>query len=643
MHIIRKKQLVFLLFLFGFTSLNIPGTAQEFNSLHDDSSYYKVKGYRHGKSYFEKIHYQETEPLQEGVLDFKHYHTYDEIIYFLKKWEEQYPDLIDLYSVGKSYEGRDIPQVTLTNKKTGRDTDKPAILIDACTHSQEMITSESAFWMLDYLLKNYGKEREITELVDSKALYFRILNNPDGSELVLHTAMVNRSTVRPYDEDRDGLLDEDPGEDLNGDGNVTLMRKKAGANEGDYIPDPRDPSGRIMKRVQDGEGEWIIYLEGIDNDGDGRYNEDEIGGLDLHRNYPENWRPLPGMDATGRGMTQGGAGEYPLSEPEIQCFVLFLLTHPNISIVNSMHSQCGAHLHGPSTSKSEERMYQEDLALYHYFNREGKKITGYLFAGDMPDYRISRETLLLPSHDRQQRPPADPDDPGKFSPSFGHGPDFGYWYYGSIWYGDELYATYGATRDYDGNGVFDPYDGLCWNDEYYGGKQFKTWEKFDHPQLGEVEIGGFSIKFCKQNPPPEFIEYWASKEALFNIFLAQHLPQIEITSVNVLPTKEKGVYDIVVNFTNNGFLPTAIEQAKLVKIVREDRVRIDIDRNLIKKGNVEVLTNNFEVGWTKNGEQKTARLSIKLNGISEVNGTVHVLSTRGGHKQQNITIGTNDR
>ena len=139
MYIIWKKQLVFLLFLFGFTSLNISGTAQEFNSLHDDSKYYNVKGYRHGKSYFKKIHYQETEPLEEGILDFKHYHTYDEIIYFLKKWEEQYPDLIDLYSVGKSYEGRDIPQVTLTNKKTGRDTDKPAILIDACTHSQEMI------------------------------------------------------------------------------------------------------------------------------------------------------------------------------------------------------------------------------------------------------------------------------------------------------------------------------------------------------------------------------------------------------------------------------------------------------------------------------------------------------------------------
>jgi hypothetical protein len=65
--------------------------------------------------------------------------------------------------------------------------------------------------------------------------------------------------------------------------------------------------------------------EGIDNDGDGRYNEDGIGGLDLHRNYPENWRPMPGGDATGRGWTQFGAGEFPLSEPETRSVVLWLL------------------------------------------------------------------------------------------------------------------------------------------------------------------------------------------------------------------------------------------------------------------------------------------------------------------------------
>ncbi|MFC1651101.1 M14 family metallopeptidase [Candidatus Latescibacterota bacterium] len=636
MRVIPKKS-AFLLILISFTILGTYCIAQEFDSFLDDSDQYTVKGYRHGISSFEKVHYEETEPIEEGVLDFKHYHTYDEIIYFLKKWAEEYPDLIDLYSAGKSFEGRDIPQVTLTNKKTGRDTDKPAILIDACTHSQEMITTEATFWMLDHLLKNYGKNEEITKLVDTKALYFRPLNNPDGSVMVLNVAMTNRSTVRPFDDDRDGLLDEDPGEDLNGDKNVTLMRKNVGKNNGTHILDPRDPSGRLLKRVSDGEGEYITYLEGIDNDGDGRYNEDRIGGLDLHRNYPENWRPS--REATGRGRTQGGAGEYPLSEPEIRCFVTFLLSHPNISIVNSMHSQAGTLTHGPSTSASAESMFPEDIDLYRHFDREGKEITGYHFAGDMSEYRISRDTLLLHSHDRQLSPEVMATVPRKFSPSFGQGPDFGYFYYGAIWYADELYQTYGAEKDYDKNGIFDPYDGLRANDELYGGKQFKNWEKYDHPQLGEVEIGGFSIKFCKQNPPPEYMEYWAEKEALFNIYLAKNLPQIEITSIKTEPSKEKDVYDITVNFTNTGFLPTALEQAKLIKIVREDRVRLNIDRKLTQSGKVEIITNNPDMGWTKNGEKKTAVLRVKLNGISEVSATVDILSTRGGRVREEIIIG----
>ena len=64
-----------------------------------------------------------------------------------------------------------------------------------------------------------------------------------------------------------------------------------------------------MRNVGQGKGDYLLFSEGYDNDGDGRVNEDGIGGLDLHRNYPENWRPM--TEETGRGYTQGGAGEYP--------------------------------------------------------------------------------------------------------------------------------------------------------------------------------------------------------------------------------------------------------------------------------------------------------------------------------------------
>ncbi len=614
--------------------------AQPFDLVKTDSTIYTVKGYRHGTSFFKKTFYQAVKPLKEGELDFKHYHTYDEIIYFLKKWAKEYPDLIDLYVEGKSFEGRDIYQLTLTNKKKGKDIDKPAMAIDANRHSGEVTAAESAFWMLWFMLNNYGNDKDITELIDTKAFYFRIKNNPDGSELYLQTAQRNRSSVRPHDSDRDGLLDEDPGEDLDGDKFIRQMRKKVDPDSGNYTLDPRDPTGKLMKRVKDGEGDWRVYTEGIDNDGDGKYNEDGIGGLDLHRNYPENWRPEPGLDATKRSWTQSGAGRFPLSEPETRSFVLFLLMHPNVGIVNSMDTMVPMHLRGPSTSKSEERMYPEDLKILKYFDSEGKKITNYPWAGDTYyDYRMKRKTNPVTG------------EPTKPGPLFGHGPDFGYWYYGSIWYGDELWSPNGAVKDYDNDGEYDEYDGLCWNDEVCGGKEFKSWTPFEHPQLGNVEIGGFNPKFYSQNPPPQFLEEWIKKEAMYNIFLAKHLPQIEITSVEVNPSKEKNIYKIEVSFTNTGFLPTALEQAKLVKIVRPDRVRLEFDKELTedrKNKKVEILipetiNKDVEMDWTKKGEIKTASFKVKLNGIEEAKCKVHVLSTRGGHKIQEINLKENSR
>jgi murein tripeptide amidase MpaA len=592
-----------------------------------------VKGYRHGVSYFRQVDYPETKPATKNELDFSHYHYYGEVVYFLKKWAEQDTALIDLYVAGTSFEGRDIYQVTLTNKATGKATDKPAMAIDANRHSGEVTSAESALWLLHHMLSQYGKDTEITKLIDTKAFYFRIKNNPDGSELYLQTAQSNRSSVRPHDSDRDGLLDEDAGEDLDGDGFIRQMRK-ANPDSGNYVIDPRDPTGRLMKRLMKGEGDWDIYSEGLDNDNDGKYNEDGIGGLDLHRNYPENWRPEPGQDMTKRSWTQSGAGKYPLSEPETQSFVLFLLTHPNISIVNSMDTSVPMHLRGPSTSYSEERMYPEDLNFFRYFDSEGKKITGYPWAGDTyNDYRTRRKFNPVTG------------DPTIPVPLFGHGPDFGYWYYGSIWYGDELWCT-GAVKDYDGDGNYDEYDAFCWNDEALGGAEFQAWASYDHPQLGEVEIGGFNPKFFRQNPPADFLEEWISKQARYNLFLAKHLPQIEIKSINVNAGQEVGVYDIEVGFTNTGYLPTALEQAQLVKIVRPDRVRLEFDNELThwkdKKVDVlipEIENKDVELGWTKNGQMQKAVFKIQLMDIDTVDCKVHILSSRGGHAIREITIG----
>jgi hypothetical protein len=601
------------------------------------SRLYTVGGQRHGVSYFPLVDYGVTRPKVEGQMDFSHYHRYDEVVEFLRKWERDYPNLVSLYSVGKSFEGRDIWQVTITNKSTGADTDKPAFFLEGNRHSGEVTGAESALYFAWHILSNYGQDPEITRLVDTKTLYVKVKNNPDGSELYLNTAQSNRSTIRPHDDDRDGLLDEDPPEDLDGDGFILQMRKKTEEGKGDFIIDPDDKSGRLMKRTGPGKGNYRVSSEGVDNDGDGRTNEDGIGGLDLHRNYPENWRPEPGRELTGRGWTQGGAGEFPLSETETRAVVLFLLQHPNVAIGQTMDTAVPMHLRPPSTSRSEESMFPEDLKLYRYFDQEGKKITGYPYAGDVYwDYaNVGRE-------DRGMRAMAAemgfdiPREPQGF-PLFGHSPDFGYFQFGAIWYGDELWNG-GRMKDYDGNGRITEIENLRWLDENLPGKYFKPWTKFQHPQLGEVEIGGFNPKFFRQNPPPEILGEWAAKEARFNLLLAKSLPQVRVVSVEARPVKqEPGCYELVAVFTNDGFLPTALEMAKRVKIVRPDTAVI----RLTGKG-VELAKETRgrqEIGSLRSGERKEVRWKVKAGGSEGAEAEVTLSSTRGGVAKKSVKIG----
>jgi len=571
----------------------------------DPNIYTLIPDGRHGPSHFPRVQHPEVEYEAGDVLTWDRYHTVDVMYTWMRRWAERHPDIVEVYQVGTSYEGRPILQATLTNTATGPATDKPAAFFEGGRHSGEITSSESVLWLMQHLVEGYGNDPEITRLLDRAAIYLRPQNNPDGSNLYLHTAQTNRSSVRPVDQDGDGLFDEDPLRDLDGDGVVRQMRWRD--PNGDWIVHPDDPSGRLMQRVEPGQGEWSMAREGIDHDGDGRSGEDGIGGLDLHRNYPMNWRPMPGREHTGRGWTQGGAGAHPLSEPETMNVVLFLLENPNVGVVNSMDTRVPMHLRPPSTSRGEESMYPEDLAHYLYFDSVGMTITNYPWAGDVYfDYatRGARETG---------------------NPLFGHGPDFGYFYYGSIWYGDELWDG-GAVGDLNGDGVQDDFDRLIWIDSVAGGRPFQNWTPAHHPVLGEVEVGGFDPKFFQQNGPPEVLGTWAGNQALFNLYMAQSLPDLGAGEARIRQVGAAGddetEWEVRIPVTNEGRLPTSLRQARLVKIVRPDWVELRVEgRSGVQR---------HELGHLEGGETREAVFTFTLPEGTRPSGTFRVLSTRGG-------------
>ncbi len=585
-----------------------------------------IPGDRAGPSVFPLTNYKEMQPLVPGEMDWRHYKTTAEMNDWLHRWARDYPDLVDLYEVGRSFGGQPIWQITVTNKKTGTHTDKPAAFFEGGRHSGEIMSSESTLYLASYLLERYGSDTAVTRLLDEKAIYLRPNNNPDGADLYKLTAQMNRSSVRPHDSDGDGLLDEDPPEDLDGDGLIRQMRKRVGRGKGDWILDPKDRSGRLMQRVPAATGDWMVWSEGIDNDLDGNYNEDGIGGLDLHRNYPMNWRPEPGRDATGRGWTQVGAGEYPLSEPETRAVFFWLITHPNVGVANSMDTYVPMHLRPPSTCEETECMYPEDLRLYQHFDSVGLTLTGYPWAGDV--YRTFN-----------MRFPVNPftGDSARPTPLFGHGPDFGYFYYGAIWYGDEIWHN-GREKDYDGDGQIENWEILRYCDEAFGGRCFKRWTKFQHPQLGEVEIGGFDPKFFWQNGPPEVLERWSHNQAMFNLHLAMSLPRVEITELTVtaLPrmAADSATHELHVSIRNNGLIPTALEQAKRTKIVRPDRLELASEGD----HGMRIIGSAPEF-WL--GGNETRSFTVRVHVPAGAGGqdlTVRALSTRGGVSQRSIGL-----
>ena len=114
----------------------------------DSSRFYVVKGERHGISFFPKAKSPHVQYSPTPQLTFDKFHSADVIYYHMERFAKQYPDLVELYEIAKSYEGRSIIQMTINNKKTGAATDKPAAFFEGNRHSGEVTSAESVLWQI---------------------------------------------------------------------------------------------------------------------------------------------------------------------------------------------------------------------------------------------------------------------------------------------------------------------------------------------------------------------------------------------------------------------------------------------------------------------------------------------------------------
>ncbi len=114
------------------------------------------------------------------TFTFDHLYTYEEMSAAFHEIVAAYPELLSIQSIGKSYEGRDLWLITVNNRKTGGDRDKPAMYIDGNIHGNEVQAAEVAFYTIWYLTKSYGAVETLTELLDDCAFYILPMVNPDA-------------------------------------------------------------------------------------------------------------------------------------------------------------------------------------------------------------------------------------------------------------------------------------------------------------------------------------------------------------------------------------------------------------------------------------------------------------------------------
>jgi len=479
------------------------------------------------------------------AVDWTKYHNHADVTNMLKSWSGEYKNICKMSSIGKSFQGKDLWCMEITNYAAGTPEGKSGIYLDGNTHDEELGGAETCLYIINHLLTNYGKDPAITKLVDTKVFYIVPKINPDGSDVHLRKpGDPVEPNLKKVDDDGDGLLDEDDREDLNGDGLITLMRIRD--ENGPMKTSPKDSRLMVQRKI-DEKGEWrIIGPEGLDNDKDGRINEDPPGSAVTvtNRNYPAYW---------AAEWIQSGGGIYPLSQPEAKAQVDFLLAHPNIASTQSFHTHSGVILYG-YCGLTDDYLPAEDLKNFKIIGALGTEISGYALLSVFGAFTTD-----------------------KFNPRHG---DFTDWIYdtiGAFPFCTELWKAPGET----GRSTFDGTDeniAMQWNDKELGGKGFINWTKFQHPQFGEVEIGGWNRVFFTRNPPPKFAEAEWRKTCLFEVKRAELVPNLRIADVKMTSLGDK-LYKIVAIVENDGYLPTYVTQKAIdTKAAKPVVVKVGLDK-----------------------------------------------------------------
>jgi hypothetical protein len=583
-----------------------------------------------------------------GELDFplswKRYYSYAEWTKIMHDIQKKYSHLSDIQSIGKSRMGRDQYLITITAKSTGKHQDKSAMWVDGAIHGNEVNGITCSLYLMWYLLTRYEYDTYVHELVDNCTFYILPGLNVDANDSFVrfpNTPNNPREPFRPEDNDGDGLYDEDRTEDVDGDGELSIM----------YIEDPKgdyklSPDKRQFIRVEDeregGQRFRRIGDEGYDNDGDGLINEDDIGGPDPNRNYPYGWNLRDG-------------NPYPMSEPETRNVYEFQIAHPNIYASFHFHNTGRLIMfQAPPERPSRDQTPEMRQRMQEYNQRrleEMRKTNKYAQLFDRQvdekyqhDMDVQTDIVTMGARILKNYRPT-------IAGLSGQAHAATYYMLGAYGYLIELWGSPDFEADEDGDGRVSDDEYLKWIDTELTGEGWIMPHKVNHPDLGEIWIGGSPKKHLRRTPPARYIEMEALKNAQFVMYCASQFPKVEIEDVGVSPVTDE-LFWIEVAVTNDRVYPTLSDRAVQLKKDAKDKISVNSSKNISvvdipgestivdqrnKLGTSQPITSKPAEFRLKGKETKKFCALVKMDGS---NGWVEfqVESFHGGKDTKRITL-----
>lgn len=496
-------------------------------------------------------------------------------------------------AIATSREGREVWLVEIGDPSGAPLDERPGVLVVGNVTADHLVGSALALETVRYLLEDPSAE----ELRSEQVVYVVPRLDPDGAEAMFDAVQRDRRrNARPFDDDNDGRVDEDPPEDLDGDGMITLMRVPDPA--GAFMVHPDDP--RLMKRADRAAGErgaYTLHTEGVDSDGDGFLNEDGPGGVDLDRNWQHAY-PYWERDA----------GPHMVSEPETRALMDFVVAHDNVGAVLAFgHSDnlvAGTDDRGGFADASVVQLDAfaaepwEEIFATGAFEQPGGG--GFRFGP-----RRGADNVPLrgaqPGRDNDpqsgRRPAATVDEAdleyfdavaeayreitGIQQTLVTREPEGAFFQLAYFQRGIPAFSTqgWGATEALEGSTADER--ALAWADAQ-GVEIFDAWTEHQHPELGTVEIGGFR-PYALTNPPADALAELGRQHGAFVVRLAGMLPRVRFVSAEA-EGHGGGVWTVSAEVENTGYLPTTLEHGIVSESVDPTLVRIEIDSDRILTG-----------------------------------------------------------